>query len=89
MTLNAVPGLPQAVVDGAVTPDVFAFSRQNPPELLEKHIAYKAFRLDCAPEAAQGVSRSDLEGEAAVRPSLTDAQARELAQVALALEEFL
>lgn len=88
MTLNAVPGLPQAVVDGAVTPDVFAFSRQNPPELLEKHIAYKAFRLDCAPEAAQGVSRSDLGGEAAVRPSLTDAQARELAQVALALEEF-
>lgn len=88
VTLNAVPGLPQAVVDGAVTPDVFAFSRQNPPELLEKHIAYKAFRLDCAPEAAQGVSRSDLEDEAAVRPSLTDAQARELAQVALALEEF-
>ena len=88
VTLNAVPGLPQAVVDGAVTPDVFAFSRQNPPELLEKHIAHKAFRLDCAPEAAQGVSRSDLEGEAAVRPSLTDAQARELAQVALALEEF-
>ena len=88
VTLNAVPGLPQAVVDGAVTPDVFAFSRQNPPELLEKHIAHKAFRLDCAPEALQGVVRSDLEGEAAVRPSLTDAQARELAQVALALEEF-
>ena len=88
VTLNAVPGLPQAVVDGAVTPDVFAFSRQNPPELLEKHIAHKAFRLDCAPEALQGVVRSDLEGEAAVRPSLTDAQARELAQVALALEEY-
>ena len=88
VTLNAVPGLPQAVVDGAVTPDVFAFSRQNPPELLEKHIAHKAFRLDCAPEAAQGVSRSDLEDEAASRPSLTDEQARELAQVALALEEF-
>ena len=25
--LNAVPGLPQAVVDGAVTPDVFIFTR--------------------------------------------------------------
>ena len=37
--LNAVPGLPQAVVDGAVTPDVFVFSRENPPHLLEKHPA--------------------------------------------------
>ncbi len=39
MVLNAVPGLPQAVVDGAVTPDVFVFSRENPPGLLEKHPA--------------------------------------------------
>ena len=39
VVLNAVSGLPQAVVDGAVTPDVFAFSRENPPHLLEKHPA--------------------------------------------------
>lgn len=39
VVLNAVPGLPQAVVDGAVTPDVFVFSRENPPRLLEKHPA--------------------------------------------------
>ncbi|WP_288230877.1 PEP/pyruvate-binding domain-containing protein [uncultured Desulfovibrio sp.] len=39
VVLNAVPGLPQAVVDGAVTPDVFVFSRENPPCLLEKHPA--------------------------------------------------
>lgn len=39
VVLNAVPGLPQAVVDGAVTPDVFVFSRENPPRLLEKHLA--------------------------------------------------
>ena len=37
--LNAVPGLPQSVVDGTVTPDVFVFSRENPPRLLEKHPA--------------------------------------------------
>lgn len=37
--LNAVPGLPQSVVDGTVTPDVFVFSRENPPHLLEKHPA--------------------------------------------------
>lgn len=39
VVLNAVPGLPQAVVDGAITPDVFVFSRENPPRLLEKHPA--------------------------------------------------
>ena len=37
--LNAVSGLPQAVVDGAVTPDVFIFSRKIPPELIRKRLA--------------------------------------------------
>lgn len=37
--LNAVPGLPQAVVDGVVTPDVYIFSRKVPPELLHKRLA--------------------------------------------------
>lgn len=63
--LNAVHGLPQAVVDGAVTPDVFVFSRENPPCLLETHPA-----------------------DATRAPSLTAAQAAELARVALALEEY-
>lgn len=67
--LNAVPGLPQAVVDGTVTPDVFVFSHENPPRLLEKHLM-------------QGTSPSP------GVPSLTDAQAAQLAQVALALEEY-
>ena len=37
--LNAVPGLPQAVVDGVVTPDVYIFSRKVPPELIHKRLA--------------------------------------------------
>lgn len=34
--LNAVPGLAQGVVDGALTPDAYIFSRTNPPRLLRK-----------------------------------------------------
>lgn len=64
--LNAVPGLPQGVVDGAVTPDAFIFTRTNPPKPISKSLA----------------------GLAGVPASLTDAQAAELAQVALALEEY-
>lgn len=64
--LNAVPGLPQAVVDGAVTPDVFIFTRTNPPQPISKTLA----------------------GLAGVPASLTDAKAADLAQVALALEEY-
>lgn len=64
--LNAVSGLPQAVVDGAVTPDVFIFTRTNPPQPIRKVLA----------------------GPEGVAASLTDAQAAELAQVALALEEY-
>ncbi|MTJ92377.1 MAG: phosphoenolpyruvate synthase [Desulfovibrio sp.] len=64
--LNAVPGLPQGVVDGAVTPDVFIFTRTNPPKPISKSLA----------------------GLAGMPASLTDTQAAELAQVALALEEY-
>ena len=64
--LNAVPGLPQGVVDGAVTPDVFIFTRTNPPKPISKSLV----------------------GLAGAPASLMDAQAAELAQVALALEEY-
>ena len=63
VVINAVPGLAKAVVDGAVTPDVFAFSHEHPPRLLRKDLAGR-------------------------KSSLTDAQAAELAQMALALEEY-
>ena len=33
--LNAVPGLARGVVDGAVTPDTFVFTHENPPRLLQ------------------------------------------------------
>lgn len=61
--LNAVRGLAKGVVDGAITPDVYAFTRRRPPHLLHKT-------------------------SSAAPSGLTDAQAAELAAVALALEEY-
>lgn len=75
--LNAVRGLPQGVVDGGVIPDVFVFSRENPPRLLEKRLAQAAG----APNLRGLPSLSSL-------PSLEDGQAASLARMALALEEY-
>lgn len=87
VVLNAVPGLPQAVVDGTVTPDVFIFSRENPPRLLEKRIADRLTeRAKAAPEKAMSASRAENEGRGGA--SLSGAQAAKLARVALALEEY-
>ncbi|WP_165072538.1 PEP/pyruvate-binding domain-containing protein [Desulfovibrio sp. ZJ200] len=87
VALNAVPGLPQAVVDGTVTPDVFIFSRENPPRLLEKRIANRQpGQATAAVEKAMSASGPEhgVRGGA----SLSDAQAATLARVALALEEY-
>ncbi len=39
VVINAVPGLPQGVVDGGIMPDVYTCSRVNPPAMLEKVVA--------------------------------------------------
>lgn len=86
--LNAVRGLPQGVVDGGVIPDVFIFSRENPPRLLEKRPAQAAGapNLPNLPGLANLAGLPGLEiGQAA---SLEDGQAAALARVALALEEY-
>lgn len=83
IVLNAVPGLPQAVVDGTVTPDVFIFSRENPPRLLEKRIASSQPESAATQEAAAGTQAASRGGA-----SLSDAQAAKLARMTLALEEY-
>lgn len=87
IVLNAVPGLPQAVVDGTVTPDVFVFSRENPPQLLEKRIADRQ-QSRPEPSAARKTHVPRSEGEGRSGASLSDAQASKLARVAVALEEY-
>lgn len=88
VVLNSVPGLPEAVVDGGVMPDTFAFSHCHPTTLVSKHIACKASRLDTDPSLATGIRKTELSEEEGSKPSITDEQAREVARITLALEEY-
>lgn len=84
--INAVPGLPKAVVDGSAEVDVFRVSREVPHVILHRQTAEKLFRLACAPD--EGVIRTPLnQGEGAL-PSLTDERIIAVAEVALGFETF-
>jgi pyruvate,water dikinase len=81
--INAVHGLAKSVVDGTVTPDLFVISRGEPPAITKKEIRKKELRAVCLAE--EGVLlESDEQG---LSPALTDAQALNLARIALTLEE--
>ena len=84
--INAVPGLPKAVVDGSAEVDVFRVAREEPHEILERRIAAKRFQLRGTPDG--GVCRVALEGAEAARPSLSDIQAVQVAKAALLFEDF-
>lgn len=86
VVINAVPGLPKAVVDGSFSPDTFILSREHPPQVLERRIAVKPFRFVCDPD--QGVQRVPLTAEEGARPCIDDDMARTLTQLTLALEEY-
>lgn len=80
--INAVHGLPKAVVDGSVTPDLWVVSRSEPLTLIKKEIRDKKQKVVCLP--GEGVRLED-DAEGAVA-ALTDSQALELARIALTLE---
>jgi len=81
--INAVHGLAKSVVDGSVTPDLYVISRQPPLTVIKKEIRDKQLKVICLPEEGV-VLQDDEQGQA---PVLTEAQALELAAIALALEE--
>ena len=83
--INAVPGLPRAVVDGSCTPDVFRTSRAFPPAITARDIAHKPSRLHW--NTRMELTETPL-GDAADAPSLGDAQVVRVAETALMLEEF-
>jgi len=83
--INAAWGLPKAVVDGTVTPDLFVVARDPGLRLVRSEIRNKDKAFVCYPQ--EGVCRLDLAGEKASMPSLTEEQALELAQLAVRLEE--
>lgn len=86
ISIHAVWGLPKSVVDGSVAPDLFVLRRSASLELIERRIVTKLQQFVCFPE--EGVCRMDLTGERSTDPSIDDSQARELAGLALKLEEY-
>jgi len=82
--INAVWGLPKAVVDGSTACDLFVLSRGDPPELLAAEVREKERKYLCYPE--EGVCRLELTGPERLQPALGSGQAVALARIALALE---
>ncbi len=84
--LNAVPGLPKAVVDGTGEVDVFRVSRDVPHAVVGRSIGHKKNRLGCDPE--EGIVELPLSDAESAAPSLTDEQILEVARLTLGLESF-
>jgi len=84
MVVNAGWGLPKAVVDGTLRPDLVTLSRTEPPQVLRLEAELKPYQLVCNPE--EGVGRESLDEIQAMRASLNERQAVELAELALELE---
>ena len=84
--INSVWGLPKAVVDGSVDPDLLVVSRNNPPRIINKDIKVKEFEFLCYPD--EGVCRSELSGPKSKEQSITDDQAILLASMADRLEDY-
>jgi pyruvate,water dikinase len=83
--IHAAWGLPKAVLDGSAEVDVYQVSRTPPHAVLRREIAEKKTRYACLPE---GTCRMEVTGAQAQEPCLDEAQAVELARLALSLEEF-
>lgn len=83
--IHSVWGLPKSVVDGSVTSDEFVVSRSEPPTIVRKEIQHKSHQFVCYPD--EGVCRLDVVEEKSAEPSITDAQALELARIAMVLED--
>jgi pyruvate,water dikinase len=86
VVVNSVWGLPKSVVDGVTIPDIFLVSRSEPPQMLDKEIAFKDKKYMCFPD--EGVCRLEMTDEECSKPSLTDGQVFELARLAMRLEVF-
>ncbi len=84
--INAVWGLPRIVVDGSSATDLFVISRGHPMEIVQKEIPFKEQKFVCYPE--EGVCRLEMTAEDGQKASISDEQAKELARLAVRLEEF-
>ena len=82
--VHAAWGLSKPLLDGTVTPDVFAVSWKIPRRVLIKEIGDKGHRFVCLP--GEGVCRLEVAGPDKEVPSITDDDAIKLADLAIELE---
>lgn len=86
IVINAVPGLPKAVVDGSAEVDVFRVTRGEPLIIADRVIAQKRFLIQSASD--EGVLKTALDHVAGAAPALADGQVLEIARAALGFEEL-
>ncbi len=89
LVVTATPGLPKAIVDGGVTPDVFTVARGGEADGLSirsREIAHKQVRLDS--REGEGLERRELSDAEAGLPALDDAAVLELAAMCLRVEDM-
>jgi pyruvate,water dikinase len=83
--INAVLGLGKPVVDGTVNPDLYVLEREEPHTVRRKEThakRHKAVLLE-----GEGIAMENVDEHESQLPALTDGQARELAEIAMRLEE--
>ncbi len=83
--ISAVWGLGKYAVDGTISPDLYVISRSKGHAIKQRRVLEKPVALACQPDG--GVAEVKLPTKKASAPSLTDVQARTLAEIALMLEE--
>lgn len=84
VVINSVWGLPTAVVDGTTPTDLFVVD-QGATRVRERVIKLKETRT--VPDLGEGLRREVLDEEQGAKPSISDAEACELARLAGVLEE--
>lgn len=84
--INSVWGLPKAVVDGSVDPDVIIVERAQSLKISHKDVKQKPLEFICYPE--EGVCRSELTRDKGQSQSISDDLALQLASMAIQLDEY-
>lgn len=85
VVISAVPGLPQAIVDGAAACDRFSVTRKG-RRMVCREIGHKEQRTDC--HDGEGTVASELPPSEQGQPSITDEQAAALAGLGMRLEKI-
>ncbi|MDX9835298.1 MAG: PEP/pyruvate-binding domain-containing protein, partial [Desulfobulbus sp.] len=84
--INSTWGLPKAVVDGDVLCDLFVISRDDDLTIIAREVQEKGFQIVCY--GGEGCIRTETGADISSQPSLTDEQIRDLADLAIRIEQY-